>query len=33
MIASRYLIPNNKEYKVKEAAAQQLAQQKTLANA
>lgn len=33
MIASRYLIPNNREYKVKEAAAQQLAQQKTLANA
>lgn len=27
MIASRYLIPNNKEYKVKEAAAKQLAMQ------
>lgn len=30
MIASRYVIPNNREYKVKEAAAQQLAKEKQL---
>ena len=27
MIASRYLIPNNREYKVREAAAKELAKQ------